>query len=268
MSELKQCEFLLVRYVPDALTEEFVNLGVILLETDGDGSGFAGVRFARDFRRARCLDPGLDSDLLNELESDLRQQLARADRGRVLEKLQDYCSNGLQLTAKKACLAANPAEELEALARIYLDRRRLGKREISGKQAILGEMRSAFESAGVWDLMLKRVRAADYTHKGDPLKIDCGYRPNGVLHMFQAVPLQSDVDTAKVLAFSFPALREGMIRKQNLRSELTAIVETELDRSDEAVAFALAVMERSEIAVATTAELPEFAERARQELRV
>ena len=70
-----------------------------------------------------------------------------------------------------------------------------------------------------------------------------------------------------MLAFSFPELREGIANKQNAKSELTAIIEPGLDRSDDAVAFALAVMERSNISVATTAELLTFAERARRELK-
>ena len=36
MAEYKQCEFYLLRYVPDAVKDEFVNLGVVLLET-GEG---------------------------------------------------------------------------------------------------------------------------------------------------------------------------------------------------------------------------------------
>ena len=40
MAEYKQCEFYLLRYVPDAVKDEFVNLGVVLLET---GEGDAGV---------------------------------------------------------------------------------------------------------------------------------------------------------------------------------------------------------------------------------
>jgi len=267
MADLRKCEFILLRYVPDALTEEFVNLGIILIESAENGGGFSGVRFTRDWRRARCIDPGADFELLGELESDLRKQLARGDRDWILQKLQDYCSNGIQLMPAKACLAANPAEELESLARMYLERKRPGRREFSGRQAILGQMRDSFEQAGVWDLMNKKIAASDFTHKGDPLKIDCGYRPNGVIRLFHAVSLETDVDTAKVLAFSFPELREGIRRKQDAKPELTVIVEPSLDQSDESVAFAFTVMQRSEIAVVTAAELPMIAERARRELR-
>jgi hypothetical protein len=39
-------------------------------------------------------------------------------------------------------------------------------------------MRGEFERAGVWDLLRKQIRAAEYTRPGDPLRIDMGYRPN------------------------------------------------------------------------------------------
>ena len=51
--------------------------------------------------------------------------------------------------------------------------------------------------------------------------------------MFQAVSLETDVDAAKVLAFSYPALREGLRRAENAGSELTAVVEDGLSREDE-----------------------------------
>ena len=43
--------------------------------------------------------------------------------------------------------------------------------------------------------------------------------------MFHAVSLGSDVELAKVLAFSAPALRSGVARVENAELELTAIVE-------------------------------------------
>ncbi len=41
MGDMKQCDFFLLRYVPDAVKEEFVNFGVVLLERDPQ---FAEVR--------------------------------------------------------------------------------------------------------------------------------------------------------------------------------------------------------------------------------
>jgi hypothetical protein len=266
MPELKQLEFMLVRYVPDAIKDEFVNIGVVLLD-----NGNAEVRFTRDWRRVRCLDPAADIEMLEALEADLRQQLTRGvvDRQTLLTKLQDYLSNGLQFTAPKGCLTQDPAQELQTLAQMYLERRVWrGSPTREGRALIVARMRDAFEQAGVWALMKKKIAAAQYTHKGDPLKIDCGYRPDGVIKMFHAVSLDNDVDAAKVLAFTYPDIRDGIARVEKAKSELTAIIEPDLDRSDEAILFALATLERSAIAVATTSELPRLAEAARQELRI
>ncbi len=269
MADLQQLEFLLIRYSPDAVREEFVNIGIVLVN---GATGFADVRFTRDWRRVRCLDPAADVDMLQALEADLREQLTRGvlDRATLLDKLQDYCSNSFQLTAPKGCLAKDPVAELDSLAKMYLERRagrRSSTRE-AGRGMILGQMKTAFEQAGVWKLMRKKIAVADYTHAGDPLKIDCGYRPNGVIRMFHALSLAADVDAAKVLAFTYSDLREGIARIEQAKSELTAVVEPDLDRSDEAVSFALATLARSQVAVATTNELPRLADRARLELRI
>jgi hypothetical protein len=259
----KHLDFVLVRYTPDAVKGEFVNIGVVLL----DGAA-THIRFTKDWRRLRALDPAADIETLQALEADLNTQLTRGvlDRPTLLTKLQDYLSNGIELTPAKALLTENTAAELETLARIYLERRRGGVAEKSGRVAIFADMKKAFEDAGVWQHMRHRIAASQYTHKGDPLKIDCGYRPNGVIKLFQAVSLEADTDAAKVLAFSYPELREGIALAESSKTELTAIVEPDLDRTDDQIAFALAVLARSEIRTVTTAGIAEVARQAREDL--
>ena len=120
----------------------------------------------------------------------------------------------------------------------------------------------------------------EYTHRGDPLKIDCGYVPqkngtggtppraDGRVKLFHAISLEADVNSAKVLAFSFPHLRAGIQRIEQAQAELTAIVEDDLDRDDESIGFALTTLKAQEIAVASLADMPRIAEQARMELRL
>jgi Protein of unknown function (DUF3037) len=280
MAEYRQCEFYLLRYVPDAVKDEFVNLGVVLLETGEGESVFTDVRFTRDWRRVRCLDPDVDVELLESFEGEMRRMLqsrsaevinyrgAMTRREWLLRLLEDGLSNTLQITPAKAVLTESPEKELSELARMYLESEAHARRAQSGRRVILNAMREAFESTGVWALGRRDIALANYGSKGDPLKIDFGYRPNGVIKMFQAVSLETDVDAAKVLAFSYPALSEGLRRAENAASELTAVVEDGLHRDDDAIGFALATLAASEIRVASVSEMPAYAERARAEMRL
>ncbi len=269
MAELKKFEFFLLRYVPDAVREEFVNIGLVMTNAES-----AELRFTRDYRSVRCLDPAADLEMLQALELDLRRNFAGpvSDRDALLAFLHDTFSNTLQLSPVKAVLGQSIQQEADRLVSMYLETRRPGrpKEAAAGRQIILGRMKNAFEQAGVWKLMHHQIRAAEFTHPGDPLKIDCGYRPhgNGTMKMFQALSLAGDVDAAKVLAFSFPLMRDGMAHAQKLDAALTAVVEDDLPRDDDAIAFALDALARTQIAVAPASHLPELAETARREMRV
>ena len=278
MPERKQCEFQLIRYVPDPVKNEFVNIGVLLRAAEG---GQSELRFTRDWSRVRCLDPDADTQMLEALEIEVGQRLANqpADHRRpILGLLEDSLSNGIQITETKAYLAETFVAALEDLMRRYVDtppRARSQRR--TGRSALLAAMRTRFEEAGVWALMRKNIAAAKYTKPGDPLRIDCGYRPNGVMHMFQAVSLETDTDDAKLLAFSALSLIDGVKRMDKAELELTAIVEplrqTEQkeEPSEERVAqyrFGVEIMEEHTIRVMTTTDLPRIAETARRELRV
>jgi hypothetical protein len=272
MIEQQKCSFFLLRYVPDAVKNEFVNVGLVLLPE----AGRAELRFTRDWSRAKCLDPQADTDLLQALEADLRGQLLDANGGRdqILRKMQDSFSNALQPSEFKACLAESPTAEADALAEMYLETpRRRTARETGARQAIYVRVRQEFENAGVWPLMRQEIKAADYTRPGDPLKIDCGYSPriNGTVKMFHALALPPDanaVNAAKVLAFSFPQLAEGIRQKENKQAQLTAVVEDSLEREEESISFALATLERQKVQVATLSQMPQIAALAARELGI
>ena len=279
----KECEFFLIRYVPDAVRNEFVNIGVLLREASAAGVANAPnapmLRLTRDWARVRCVDPEADTEMLEALEGELRGRLlegVQGDAKPVLETIEDSFSNLLQVTDAKGCLAESMIAEVESLMRVYVEpRKRESVRKRSGRAKIQAVMRQRFEQAGVWELMRKRIAASTYTKPGDPLRIDCGYRPNGVVKMMHAVSLEGETELAKVLAFSVAAIREGVKRVEGAGLEFTAVVEPlrEVRGGDEeeddvtaGYRFAVETMEAQAIRVMTTADLPRMAETAKREL--
>src|SRR5580700_11060480 len=120
MMERKQCEFQLIRYVPDPVKNEFVNIGV-LVRAEGEQSV---LRFTRDWGRVRCLDPDADTQMLEALEIEVGQRLATqpADHRRpIVGVLEDSLSNGIQITETKAYLAETFPAGLDDLMRRYVD---------------------------------------------------------------------------------------------------------------------------------------------------
>jgi hypothetical protein len=114
------------------------------------------------------------------LESELRRRFAAEPDGNLMHVLEDSFSNSVQVTRAKAYLAESVEAGVEELMRMYVEppkRERVSR--LSGRAAIQAQMRTEFERAGVWDLLRKRIAAAQYTRAGDPLRIDCGYRVSG-----------------------------------------------------------------------------------------
>jgi hypothetical protein len=258
-SERRTCEFQLLRYVPDAVRNEYVHIGVILREQGSREP--AQVKFTRDWRRVRCLDPEADTALLEGMESELRRRFQEEPDGKLMRLLNESLSLNVQMTEPKAYLAESLPAGMEELMRLYVEpppRERVPR--LSGRAAIQAKMRTEFERAGVWELLRKRIAASEYTRPGDPLRIDVGYRPNGVIRMF----------------FSAAGLRAGVERVEKASLELTAVIEpaARLGASDEEperlemYRFGVETMEEHQIRVLTTSDLGRVAETARRELRV
>ena len=81
MTDRMQCRFFVLRYAPDAVKNEFINFGLVLLPP----AGSAQVRFTRDWSRVICLDPEADVEMLQALENDLREQIAHNVKRGVLK---------------------------------------------------------------------------------------------------------------------------------------------------------------------------------------
>ena len=115
-----RCEFQLLRYVPDPVRNEFVHVGVLLREQQEAQSGVPAMelRFTRDWRRVRCLDPYVDTAMLEGMETELRQRLSHDLDGKMKRILDEALSLNVQMTTPKAYLAESLPAGIEELMRM------------------------------------------------------------------------------------------------------------------------------------------------------
>ena len=117
MGDLRKLEYFLLRYVPNAVRGESVNIGLVLTERGGDGGGFAGAHFIRDWRRARCLYPDTDEEMLEALGREISEQLNTVEgKGLLLHRLMESYSGVIEISPVYQWEGEDPAEELKTLS--------------------------------------------------------------------------------------------------------------------------------------------------------
>ena len=95
-----------------------------------------------------------------------------------------------------------------------------------------------------------------------------------VSHRFVTLPLvvgkgaETRARDFLALLARYPQVREGIAKSEKAEAQLTAIIEAELDRKYEPIAFALDTLAASKITVVTTAQMGQLAETARRDLRL
>ena len=68
----QECKFFLLRYAPNPVRGEFVNIGLVLVAPQAPPE----LRFSKDWSRVRALDPQADTELLDAFRGLLLQYLA------------------------------------------------------------------------------------------------------------------------------------------------------------------------------------------------
>ena len=268
MAELKQLDFYLLRYVPNAVRGEFVNIGLIMIEASE--IGFAEVRFTQDLRPAERLDPQIDIEVMQAIERHIRKQFQEVGtRSIFLKKMEDSFSNLIQLSPKSMVLMEEPAKEIEALASFYFKTVHQPSRSVpSGRSRIWQQMRTAFEQHRVLPSLLTDIPMEKYTESGDPLKLDFAYAVNENLKVFQAVSLKGNLGAANYFGSRARGIVEDLAKKTRTIPLLTAVVDDDWDRENSDVKYAVDTMSKSQIAIAILSDMPKIAELARIELRL
>jgi Protein of unknown function (DUF3037) len=282
MAELRKCEFVLLRYMPDIVAGEAVNFGVVLLERGWPHEGQAFVRIAaeRGWQRVQRFFPEANVAQLQAIGEDLRRDFETGTvtregvllRGEFLRTIEELFSNGIAVSARQGVETLSPAEEADTLMRMYLEHHGdRGERKTSGRAEIRERMRSEFRT---WHVLghpqfLQDLKLAEYAETRNPMKIDFAYpTQDRQLKMYHAVALGADANTAARLAQTYAKLRSGIEQRLQREALLTAVIAEDVDRSIGEAAYAIEVMEEVGMRVETVAAMPRIAQMAAEELGV
>src|SRR6266403_1920232 len=121
----RACAYRVLRYTPNLVRDEWVNIGVLLFDP---GTGERRLRLIEEqdeYNRVRRLHPQADEAMLRARRDNLDDRFrsvsidgsngGTANRQRLLGKWDDTLSNALQLAPQKGVLAADLDAELEDL---------------------------------------------------------------------------------------------------------------------------------------------------------
>lgn len=267
---MKDCSFFLVRYVPDMVRDEGLNIGLLLHSPEED---YLDCLFTDDFRRIKRFHQQADLEFLRELQPYFEEQIKEheSDLEGFLKEMQESLSNLIQVTPPRPCRLQDPQGEMQDLFSRYVGKRLAGPLPLDTRMRIKQRLHGALKNAGVLDhrLFEKHIPAEQWTTKGDPLKFDYGYRalrnegrPNGHLRLIHALSLNRDAELAKVLAYTVVRIRDKE------PAELTAVVEGPPEAGDEAALFSLRTLEEAQIRLQPLSGVDSFAESVLRDLTV
>jgi chorismate mutase len=261
----RQLELYLLRFLPHALRDDFVTVGLLMLEGDG---GFAEVRFTRDWRMLQCVAPDVELEWFEMVENEIRGKLGSLRRREdLMQLMSERFGMVIDVAPTKAVLTEDPAKEMEVLTSMYLVSTRRGERvqPRTGRGAIVSTMREAFMEAGVLELVQRDLDVVRYTGQGDPFRIDFGYRVGNAMKMLHAVSVAANVDQALALAYRYSRIEAGM-RRMQLQASLTAVVDQGMASREEKTRFAIGMLEQSSVRVRAVKEMAEIAGEVRRDL--
>jgi Protein of unknown function (DUF3037) len=264
---LQPCAYHVVRYQPNLIRDEWVNIGVLLFipgQAPGQGPSTGRVRQRwleepADLARLRRLHPAADEELLLRLPAEFDRQFAgrEMEAEAILEKFDDTLSNAVQLAPRKGLLARDPDAELDRLFREQVEPLREARRgvvEIRTRSDVRARAADFFRSEKILRLMQRGVRVEEFTAPGDPMRIDFSYRRNGTRGFVHSVALGRDPGQAKLLAYTAGAIRESVPR-----SEFLAVTERELARGNVRDKFVSGILAESDVRVVPLGELRKWA---------
>jgi len=258
-NELQPFAYHLVRYQPNLIRDEWMNIGVLMFDPATGQVRQRWLEETADMTRLRRLHPGVDEGLLSRLPAEFDRQIkAAGDRaGSLLEKFDETLSTAVHFSPRKAVLSFDPEAELERIFRDQVEplrEPRRGTTEIRTRSDVRTQAADFFRSEKILGRMERGVRVAEFTYPGDPMRIDFSYRRNGTRGFVHSVALARDPGQAKLLAFTANSIRERVTH-----AEFLAVTEREPARGNTRDQFISDVLKDNEIRVIPLPEIRKWA---------
>jgi len=237
----RACAYRVLRYTPNLVRDEWVNIGVLLFDPQTGERRLRMIEEEDEFRRVRRLHPGADELLLRAIRDDLedRFQSASANGGKgqagnwqqLLAKWDETLSNALQLAPQKGVFASDLDAELERLYGDHVTPQRAASRVgAPGSRAVVRSYCSqVFRQARLWERLEKSVRAEQFTFPGDPMRLDYSYRRNGTRGFVQTLSVTRAPADAKLFAYT----AERIAAKASLKTEFAAVTDVALNAGND-----------------------------------
>jgi len=265
---LKPCSYYVVRYVPHAEREEFLNIGLLLHSAEEQ---FLDCLITRDFHRVKRFHPHADLEFLRELQSYFEEQIQQHEDNLpgLLEEMQQSFSHAIQLAPQRSVVAAEPQAELQQLFERLVGKRPAEIPAADTRMRIKQSLIQALHRTQVWDnpRFERRIPAEPLTHPGNPFHFDFGYRPSmadaksdGHLKLIHALSLHRDHELASVLSLTM-----GYVRSKQ-PAELTAVIEAWPARGDKTAGHSRRILEDAQITMRPLAEVDAYAASIQSEL--
>jgi hypothetical protein len=232
----------IVRYTPDLVRDEWLNIGVLVLDPETAEVRLRMVESQDEFARIRRLQPHADEDVIRQLRDHLEDRLAshfaseRAEKGddatpagaleAILTKWNATLSNGVQLAAQKGLYGDDLDSEV---GRLYHDHvappRRESRVGAPGSRSMVRDYcAQVWRQAHLWNFIERSVRVKDFTFPGDPMRLDYSYRRNGTRGFVHTLSVSRSPMDCKALAYT----AERIARRAAFPSEFTAVTDVEL----------------------------------------
>ncbi len=260
-SALNAFAYHIVRYAPNLIRDEWVNIGVVAYDPAEPRFRVRLIEDESEFSRLRRLHPASDEAALRGLSSLFESTLSdhRGELSVWTVKLEQMLSNTVQFSPQKGLLAEDLDTEMDRLFhdQVAAPRARVA---VSGSRSVIRSAATqVFRTTGLLPKLTRSVDVGEFTVPGDPLHLDYAYRRNGTRGFIQSLALTREPAQAKVLAYTADAIR-AKIEK----TEFVAITEMELrPEENKRHRFISGLFEEKDISLVPLSHLPVWAHKLR-----
>jgi len=247
----RQCLFHVLRYTPDIVRDEWINVGVILFDLQHGALRLKLIEEQNEFARIRRFRPDVDENILRNLKDHLEDRFAAFLRGerinsntsiypekKLLNLVNDWdrtLSNGLQLAPQKMAYADDLDVEME---RLYIEYVALPYKETrvgapGSRASIRNYCAQVWKAGGMWNRLERSVRVSEFTFPGDPMRLDYCYRRNGTRGYVQTLSVSRSPADCKLYAYT----AQRIAAQAPFASEFAAVTDVDLEPGNERHSF-------------------------------